>query len=119
MEIGAILMTQIQELHMITALSLMVVAYAYSHFTMMKSGAVPELKGEMKMPEPIMYAMHNEDGSVIIEEIDVSDFDSINTKVKTLSRKVSDIVEGQYWVEAMQMLDIITATRVIGLSQPT
>lgn len=103
---------------MITSLSLMVVAYAWAHFNMMEVETSPELKGHLKAPDPFLYCMYNEDGSVIIEEIDLSDLDSVKTVQKKQTLKVCDIVQGQYWVECMQMQDIISATRVIGLQQP-
>jgi hypothetical protein len=51
---------------------------------------------------PILYPMFDFTGNLITEEVDISDFNT-----KEMVKKVSDIVQGQYWVECMQHMEIM------------
>lgn len=61
-----------------------------------------------EVKSPILYPMMDEDGNYIKYDVDTSDWD-----IKEQVKKTCDIIQGQFWVEQMQMMDIITATNKV------
>jgi len=57
---------------------------------------------------PILYPMLDEQGNYISYDVDTSDFD-----VKEQVEKTCDIIQGQFWVEQMQMMDIMYAVKPV------